>query len=318
MNVKAIVDRYLRKKDTESMENMVIVREIPARENPLHITQFPKRSSRLWGVVIASIIVFVFPIVGALALNYGSMKQSEELLSPLSPSETQYLPAIQASTDQLQADETQFEYELSLAERFLTKAVQLSNQSKQQTVEEQNQIIFLLNQALESANKAVTIKNTDPRGYSSRGRIYQAISVVKPEVKPLADKDFADAERLGSNAPTSAPTTEDPLNLLPTKQAENAGAKAVIAGPETVDSSTVSGQEGQNTSKGTATLNAGEREVFVPYPSVHDTTQLYVVAQDNPENITFYVKNKEAGKGFTVGATASPSAPLRVTWWEVK
>ena len=49
-----------------------------------------------------------------------------------------------------------------------------------------------------------------------------------------------------------------------------------------------------------------------------DTTQLYVTADKNPENVTIYVKNKEAGVGFTIASTAAPTAPVEITWWEIQ
>ncbi len=283
------------------------------------LVDHPKKPSHLIGIVIASLIIFVIPVVGAMALNATSAKQHQELISPVAATTQEYIPAIQTASNTEQTTGTQVEYELSLAERFLAKAIELSNTQTEQTSKDKEQIVFLLNQALESANRAVSLNAQDARAYTSRGRIYQAISTIKPEMKTLADQDFQKALALGSTNPTLAPKTEDPLNLLPTKQAtETNGQKAMIAGPEEKITTQVDGSEGQNTTKGTVILEKGASEVFVPYPSVSSTTQLYINADVNPENVTLYVKNKEEGKGFTIGATSAPNNALSITWWEVK
>lgn len=296
----------------------MIVHEAPPELSPSLIDHSSKPSHWI-GIGVASLIIFVVPVVGALALNATTIKQNQQLISPVASVDQEYIPAIQTSANTEQTPGTQVEYELSLAERFLAKAIELSNTQTEQTSKDKEQIVFLLNQALESANRAVSLNAQDARTYTSRGRIYQAISMVKPEMKELADLDFQKAIALGSTNPTLAPQTEDPVNLLPTKQAtETNGQKAMIAGPEEKITTAVDGSEDQNATKGTVTLGAGQSEVFVSYPSVSNTTQLYINSEENPDNVTLYVKNKEEGKGFTIGATSAPSNALSITWWEVK
>lgn len=275
-------------------------------------------------------VLFVTPIAGAFALNtYASSLKMPTLLSPVSQqaSNANTTPAevTQASTHSLVADtqgatqSNDLNYELSLANGFLQKAIDLSNSTTDQTPQDKETIVGYLNQALEAANRAMSLAPDDARGYSSRGRVYQAISAIKPEVKPLADSDFAKAQQLGAQNPTSAPETQNPTEYLPTQQASQSYAmNSIIAVPQEESLTTVTGESDANAQKGHVTLEAGKTDVVVSYPQVKDTTQLYVTADRNPDGVTLYVKNKEAGTGFTIGATAAPSAPLDITWWEIQ
>lgn len=281
--------------------------------------------------------LFITPIAGAFGLTKASSLQAEsKLTSPiasinqmqatLASAETAHSASIHTTADsnsipsseQSQGVSNSFEYEISLANGFLKKAVELSNAAGEQTVEQKDMIIQLLGQAMEASNRAIKLNPDSPDGYTSRGRIYQVTSVVKPEMKVLADQDFEKARQLGSPTPTSAPSTKNPLELLPTEQAQSTST-AMIAGPEDgKKKETVQGATEQNAKRGSVTLEAGKSEVVVPYALVKDTTQLYVTADKNPENVTIYVKNKEAGVGFTIASTSAPTAPLEITWWEIQ
>lgn len=281
--------------------------------------------------------LFITPIAGAFGVTKASSLQaSSKLTSPIaSINQTQATlasaEAMQSasinttadsnstpSPDQAQGMSNSFEYEVSLASGFLKKAIELSNTAGEQTIEQKDMVIQLLGQAMEASNRAIKLNPNSPDGYTSRGRIYQVTSAVKPEMKTLADQDFEKAKQLGSPSPTSAPSTKNPLELLPTEQAQSAST-AMIAGPEDgKKKETVQGAAEQNAKRGAITLEAGKSEVVVPYTSVKDTTQLYVTADKNPENVTIYVKNKEAGVGFTIASTSAPTTPLEITWWEIQ
>lgn len=294
-----------------------------------HVMQMDQLSSRtqLLHIVKLSAIyaaLFLTPIAGAVGLTKASsMQAASKLTSPIASAQVQAtLTSAQnladAQNTQEQGVSNTFEYEISLANGFLKKAVDLSNTSGEQTVEQKDMIIQLLGQAMDAANRAIKMNPNSPEGYTSRGRIYQTTSAVRPEMKALADQDFEKARQLGSPSPTQAPTMKNPLELLPTEQAQSSQT-AMIAGPEDgKQKETVKGSAEQNATRGSVTLAAGTSEVYVPYAQVKDTTQLYVTANTNPENVTIYVKNKEAGAGFTIAATSAPSAPLEITWWEIQ
>lgn len=269
--------------------------------------------------------LFTTPIAGALGVTHLSTIHPFELNTPVavaSQTDTNVQLASAQSAEVTTAttqDSTQgYSYEVALANGFLKKAIELSNSTTTQTADDKQKIVQLLTQALEAANRAIQLNPTHPDGYTSRGRIYQATSVVKPEMKTLADQDFAKASALGSANPTQAPTAANPAELLPTEQAQGRST-AMIAGPEQGNQKeTVTAETQQNAKRGTAALAAGKSEITVSYPAVKDTTQLYVTAENNPENLTIYVKNKEAGTGFTIASTSAPSAPLEITWWEIE
>lgn len=273
--------------------------------------------------------LFMAPIAGAFGLTKASSLQAtSKLTSPIANiNQTQAILASAQTTadqngaptpEQLQGTSNSFEYEISLANGFLKKAVELSNTQGEQTIEQKDMIIQLLSQAMEASNRSIKLNPNSPDGYTSRGRIYQVTSAIKPEMKTLADQDFEKARQLGSPSPTSEPSTKNPIELLPTEQAQSKST-AMIAGPEDGKTKeTVQGAAEQNAKRGTVTLEAGKSEVVVPYTSVKDTTQLYVTADKNPENVTIYVKNKEAGVGFTIASTAAPTTPLEITWWEIQ
>lgn len=266
-------------------------------------------------------ILFFAPIAGAYGLNSALAGSDTTALvsaaSPESPIPQDYQSAVPASVSSNTSATNDVDYELSLANGFLQKAVKISNASAVQTVEEKNTVIQLLNQALEAANRAIQVAPSDHRGYTSRGRVYLATSAIKPEMRALADQDFAKATELGATDPSGIPNTGNPIDYLPTEQAAN-GQQATIAAPESGTTGTVSGQEGANAKRGTVTLAGGQLETFVNYTQVKSDTQLYVVADNNPENLTFYVKNKEEGVGFTIATTTAPSSPVEITWWEIE
>src|SRR6185369_2640586 len=168
-------------------------------------------------------VLFFTPIAGAYGINNVLAQANTAPLTSAVATQTSapqdYQQAIPASVNTDTSSSNDIEYELSLSNGFLQKAIKVSNSSTDQTVDEKNQVIQLLNQAMEAANRAIQLAPNDARGYSTRGRVYLASSVVKPEMKALSDQDFAKAAELGSPNPSQAPATQDPMQLLPTQQA---------------------------------------------------------------------------------------------------
>lgn len=286
-----------------------------------------------WKRIVAYAALFFLPIGVAGGINAASsapgiggapLLSAADTASALPPGEN-IRPAkavSQAADDtqraQLASAPTQdkgVDYELSLSSGFLRKAIQFSNSTVNQTAEDKNRIISLLNQALEAANRAIQNAPNDARAYTTRGRVYQATSVVKPEMKTMADADFAKAKELGAATPTAPAAPNNPMELLPTEQA-SAPQTAMIGAPNGAVKQTVSSETADNTNKGKITLQSGQKEKFVSFPGLKQDTKVYVQAEgDSPA--TFFVKNKQAGKGFTIAATEEVTAPTIVTWWEI-
>jgi hypothetical protein len=279
-------------------------------------------SNKRLAIIYAAL--FFTPIFAATTLNAVSAKTSLSS-APISPIETPATGALASTSygksnsvtaDLANANSTStlnIEYELSLAQGFLKKAVALSNSATTQTVQDKQQIIEYLNEALDASNRAVSLAPEDARAYSTRGRIYQATAAIKPEMKSLADKDFAKAKDLGSSNPTASATTKNPVELLPTEQAQNtSAAQAMIAAPEEEKQQTTATTATSNTLKGTVELTAGKTEVFVSNTTITDTTQIVVTAKTSDTNV--FVKQKQTGKGFTIGTTSAPPSNVEVSW----
>jgi len=281
-----------------------------------------------WKRIALYATLFFLPIAVAGGINIASSApglggapllsaQDDAALPPgenIRPSTTQVSDAQPAKLASANTDKG-VDYELSLSSGFLRKAIQLSNSTTNQTAEDKNRIIGLLNQALEAANRAIESAPNDARAYTTRGRVYQATSVVKPEMKAMADADFAKAKQLGASTPTAPSAPANPMELLPTEQA-NAQQTAMIAGPNGAVRQSVAGTASDNANKGTVTLQSGEKELFISFPGLKADTKVYVQPEGDSASV-FYVKNKEAGKGFTVAATEAVTAPTNITWWEI-
>lgn len=303
-----------------SIQSSVVQNASPSQRSSSQFFQVAKLSA-----IYAAL--FMAPIAGAFGLTKtSSLQAASKLTSPIADtnqiqatltSAQTYAESSPPAAGQLGTNNS-FEYEISLANGFLKKAVELSNTAGEQTMDQKDMIIQLLSQAIEAANRSIKLNPNSPDGYTSRGRIYQVTSAVKPEMRALANQDFEKAKQLGSPSPTTAPSTKNPLELLPTEQAQKQSTAMIAGSEDGKTKETIQGAAEQNAKRGTVTLEAGKSEVVVPYTSVKDTTQLYVTANNNPENVTIYVKNKEAGVGFTIAAPSAPSAPLEITWWEIQ
>lgn len=280
---------------------------------PADTIQQSKKISRVSIFKLSAIYLALFltPITGAYAATMAGVgpKSSVALVSPVSS-----LPQQEMNNPQKE----DASYELSLSNSFLQKAVALSNSTENQTDQQKYQIIAYLDQALSAANRAVALAPQDFHTYSTRGRVYQAIAVIKPEMKGLADKDLAQAKSL-SNTSSIAQTTSTAISdSSPNTTPSNIPSSGIIAAPNPDQQQTTSATAQSNAKRGTAILPTQTTEVFVSYPQVKDTTQLYVTADKNPDNVTLYIKNKEAGVGFTIATTSTPSSPLDITWWEIE
>ncbi len=283
-------------------------------------TKLPGKHGNIKTLIVIYAALFLTPITGAYALTFTGLApkaQGVALVSPVSSNEGSPNSSTTPINQVAQAPRD-YEYELSLAQNFLQKAVTLSNAEGEQTSQQKTQIVAYLNQALEAANRATTITPTDPRGYSTRSKVYQALAVIKPEMKAFADQDLAQAQSLetSQNLAVAPQTTQVPATEQTSQHYTVNGG--IIAAPSQDQQQPISTTTESNANRGTTTLQANTKEVFVSYPTIKDSTQLYVTADKNPGNLTLYVKNKEAGSGFTIASTAAPTSPLEITWWEIE
>lgn len=90
-----------------------------------------------------------------------------------------------------------------------------------------------------------------------------------------------------------------------------------IAASATDTKTTIAGATSSNASEETVTMSAGTSSLFVKAPHIGDQTQIYLTPKDNRENAVIYVKQKEAGSGFTLATTAPLQHDVQITWYEI-
>ena len=266
--------------------------------------------------------LFLLPVISAVGYKTISAKQ----LTPpqeLQPAQSTVAEETSASSDSYAltgapttytnaSATSNYEYELSLAQGFLKKAVALSNQSQVQSVEEKNKIVPYLNQAVGSASRAIELNANDARGFAIRAKIYTAIASINPEMQTLADADTQQAASLSGSTLQATPIQENPLDLLPTQQAQAPQATdTLIAAPTDGEQATLQSTTETNATSGTAIIKQNEQEVRV------DTTALLessLVFATGPDGVSTFIKNKEPNNGFTVGTTAPVLEDTQIHW----
>ena len=205
-----------------------------------------------------------------------------------------------------------YSYELSLAQGFLQKAVQLSNANQPQSEEDKAQIVEYLNQALLASNRAVQLDPLDHRAFTIRARIYKATSVMKPENAALADADLAKAKELG--APDTSIQNEAPaLEQLPTQTAQSP-IQALIAAPESSASAETSSTISSNSTSGKATIYKDLEAVFVSAPQTKADSTITAEILGEAYNLQTYIKNKRDQEGFTIGLTGPAPKDIQISW----
>lgn len=204
-----------------------------------------------------------------------------------------------------------YRYHLTLAQGFLEKAVQLSQQTAaQQTDADREKIIANIDKAFSSANQAIDLDSTLGSGYLIRARIYKTASVYQPELADYAQQDLEIARALGINGEDIE--NSNPLDLLPTQQASTP-SKITIADPEEKQASTITTNSTNNTTSNQTTFQPGQSEKFVSYPDLK-TNQTIEITSDSA-NI-FYLRSRQDGRGFTI-ATKQQLTQETVAEWMI-
>lgn len=167
-------------------------------------------------IIFITIIIFIIIIT---IIKLGWRKPKPVLISPL----PENLP--QAAEE---ATSKSISYYITTSQEFLNKARELAeetskgvevnqvNQGKgekppasqltdaprQQTPEEKQRIIGLINQALDLANQAIAAYPRDDRGFAQRATIYQALTPFLPQAANFAIQDLKEAIKLNNQNPT--------------------------------------------------------------------------------------------------------------------
>lgn len=309
--------------------------ELPPVENPALITshlisvsdrpryRLPHLSGRAFGLLSLAVLPIMFLLFGqpnpptlsaanrSLVSAYladsgrtpAAVAQTDSAAAPLpdsapSPSPTAELASITGPTG--------FNYQLSLAQGFLTKAITRSQQTATgQTEADRQQVLAYLQQALDAANQAIDSAPTQGLGFLVRARVYKTAAAVKPELTAMAEQDLAIARALGvSSDQLAAP---NPLEYLPT----------VVAAPEEGNQASVSGETGNNAQSGRVILAQGNRIVDVSFPGLSPLMSLRVDPVDpsqNAQNAIFTVVSRVEGSGFTIQSTVPVANDIVLEW----
>ncbi|MEO0087788.1 MAG: tetratricopeptide repeat protein [candidate division WOR-3 bacterium] len=102
-------------------------------------------------------------------------------------------------------DSKSVSYYITTSQEILTKAQELaettSTNGRQQTPEEKQKIIELINHALDFINQGIAVYPTDDRVFAQRAKIYQALIPLLPESFRLAIQDLKEAIKLKPENP---------------------------------------------------------------------------------------------------------------------
>lgn len=128
------------------------------------------------------------------------------LVSPLPTSEEENKTSISSAEEKTYQTVS---YYITTSQQFLNKAQELSlqtsggeNSPRQQTPEEKQKIIELINQALDIINQGIAAYPLDDRVFAQRAAIYQALTPIFPESGKLAAQDLKEAIKLNNQNPT--------------------------------------------------------------------------------------------------------------------
>ncbi|MGB9911623.1 MAG: tetratricopeptide repeat protein [Microgenomates group bacterium] len=103
------------------------------------------------------------------------------------------------------SDSKSVSYYITTSQEVLTKAQELAETTsaggRQQTPEEKQKIIELINHALDFINQGIASYPTDDRVFAQRAKIYQALTPLLPESLRLAIQDLKEAIKLKPENP---------------------------------------------------------------------------------------------------------------------
>lgn len=199
------------------------------------------------------------------------------------------------------------------AQAYLEKAIDLSKQTDQ-TEEDRQKIITLLNQSLDFSNQAVLAAPNAPQTYLIRARVLASSTSLRPDALQLAQKDLEIAQRLSGGEKVSLPTQVNLLQLSPTQQAALAQNLIIAAPGESSTSADTTSETSSNIIKNQVTLKAGTDHVTIFDDRIGPASYLYII--NTTDSTPVYIKTK--GNGEAVIATLDKvAAHLSLEYWLV-
>jgi len=140
-------------------------------------------------LAIASLTALAVIISFTIVLS--SKGESQPVITPLSKdlAKTPSRPLVQEAT-----------YYINVAQKFLAKAEELS-QNKNQTSQDKEKILIAVQNSLETINESISYYPEDDRLYAQRAKIYQGISSFSPNALEAAINDLEQARKLSPQNP---------------------------------------------------------------------------------------------------------------------
>jgi len=157
-------------------------------------------------IIFTTIIIFitVITIITVIKLS----RQENRLISPLPESAGENGTLLAESAAEEENYQT-VSYYITTSQGFLNKAQELSQQTsgeenfpRQQTPEEKQKIIELINQSLDIINQGIATYPLDDRVFAQRATIYQALALILPDAGKFAAQDLKEAIKLNNQNPT--------------------------------------------------------------------------------------------------------------------
>lgn len=257
-----------------------------------------RKSYLSWIILILLILTLLLP------LAWLALKPTGSYINPLPRTD-------QANTSQVKS----LGFYLGTAQASLAKARQLANGNTRQTDTDKQQIIQVLNQALDSANQAVAAYPKDPRVYQQRAEVLLSVSHLNPAAKNLAEQDLATAQSLAGGQAPPFPSA-NPLETLPIEQA-NLAQNLIIAAPSMSTSGVdmpFTPEVKSNVTKSTTVLPAGQSELKTDNWQLKTDSVIYLIPQSSTQNHPLYVKSKTSGS-FTIAIDQPLTYDLIIDYW---
>lgn len=211
-----------------------------------------------------------------------------------------------------------FSYYLTLSKGFLNKAIELSkNTAGQQTEDDKSEILNNLEKALTNVNTAIELDSRQGTAFLLRARIYKTASVIRPELAEKSEQDLQIARALGVDS-EALNSSQDPLDYVPTQQANNLDSdQPIVADAEEGSDTTVQTETNSNAKTGQAVLQPGSDSVYVVFPGLTANMQLSVSpagGNANAQGLTYSVQSRKEGKGFTIRSSAPVEQNVTLDW----
>lgn len=260
-------------------------------------------------------IIALTLLIPTLITGYHLAQKPRVLLSPLNHADQ---PEIVRQS--LTETKEPLAYYIATSDNYLSRARVLSNSlGDNQTQDDKNKIVSLLNQSLKSANNAISNYPSSPLGFQQRAKVYQIVAYIDPTAGPKAERDITIATQLAKGELKAQDIKpEDLINSQPLQEASLLDNIA-IALPEDNKTADNQAEEISNSKRGTATIKTGEQEVIVTSEFVNDDNLIYFTPVGSTQNEVVSLKSKsELNSEFTLHLSAPLPYNLEITWWIIE